>query len=107
MRIKAYVKNPSVIKNGGISVEFVSNYAHYLYEIYTLSAVLSTSPIKLSSSQTKFFWGISPTSAVINGCPVRIYISDGVAVWNKISFPFYPELTLPDSSEGFKLYVDV
>ena len=30
-----------------------------------------------------------------------------MAIWNKISLPYYPELTLPDSTEGFKLITDV
>ena len=35
MRIKAIVKNPSTIMSaGGVNVEFVSNYAYYIYEIY-------------------------------------------------------------------------
>ena len=50
---------------------------------------------------------MSATDAASKGCPVRIFVSDTVAVWNKISFPFYPELTLPDSTAGFKLYVNV
>ena len=38
MRIKATVKNPSIETSaGGLDVEFVSNYAYYLYETFTKS----------------------------------------------------------------------
>ena len=50
-------------KIGGLSVEFVSNYAYYIYEIKTLNSIFKTSAIKLSSSNALYFWGMSPTNA--------------------------------------------
>lgn len=108
MRIKTYVKNPSIVRTDGeISIEFVSNYANYLYEIKNMKNLFATKSIILHSSKAVYFWGMSATYANERGCPVRIFISDGIAVWNKISLPFFPEFTLPDSSEGFKLYANV
>ena len=56
-----------------------------------------------------YFWNLEKDLAANTGCPVRVYFSAHaeVAVWNKISFPFTPALALPDSTEGFKLYVKV
>ena len=59
------------------------------------------------SGAAKYFWNIARKTGTDTGCPVRIFISNGVAVWTKISFPYYPELTLPDSTEGFYLKAEV
>ena len=61
----------------------------------------------MSSNKATYFWGLSQNDATNNGCPVRIFLSDGIAVWNKLSLPYYPELTLPESTAGFKLEVNI
>lgn len=52
---------------------------------------------------TKYFWNLERKTGEFTGCPIRIFISDGVTVWNKISLSYYPELAFPDSTKGFYL----
>ena len=33
MKIKVNVKNPSIVDAGGVTVQLVSNYANYIYEV--------------------------------------------------------------------------
>ena len=39
MRIKVSVKNPSIVKTGGVNVQLVSNYANYIYEVLDKTSV--------------------------------------------------------------------
>ena len=33
MRIRINVKNPSIVTTGGVTVQLVSNFANYIYEV--------------------------------------------------------------------------
>ena len=100
MRIKVNVKNPSIVDAGGVTVQLVSNFANYIYEVLNTTSLFETKTITLGTDNALFLWGLARNLAENKGCPVRIYFTknDRIAVWNKISLPFYPYLTLPDST---------
>ena len=86
------VKNPNYVSStGGMSVSLVSNYANYIYEVKTLTGLFLTKAIELGTNPTLYFWGVPYDTAATKGCPVRVYLSNNYAIWNKITIRFYPK----------------
>ena len=100
MRVKVNVKNPSIVDAGGVTVQLVSSYANFIYEVLNKTSLFYTKVIPLGTENALFLWGLTRDLALNKGCPVRIYFTlhGAIGVWNKISLPFYPYLTLPDST---------
>ncbi len=107
LKLKVKVSTPNYVSSTGtMSVYLVSNYANYIYEYADESGLFMTNPIGITTSATKFLWGVPYASGVDKGCPVRVYLSDNYAIWNKITLSFSPDLSFPES-EGFKMTVNV
>ena len=92
LKFRINVLNPNKIKQGGLDIRIVSNYAKYIYEYKKMSDLFETHIIALYSVPANYLWGLSKGNSP---CPIRSYLSVGTAVWNKISFNFYPNLTFP------------
>ena len=72
----------------------VSNYARYIYEVKNLTDLFETKVMALFSGAATYLWGLAKSTKT--ACPIRTYLSPvDFAVWNKISFNFYPNLTFP------------
>lgn len=120
MKFKVKVKNPNTVVKGGLDIRVVSNYARYIYEYKNLADLFETNVTSIFCGSAKYLWGLSKSTRT--PCPVRTYLSKGIAVWNKITFNFYPNLTFPScfffffifyyysifvATQGFKFDMDV
>ena len=107
LKIKAKVKNPNYVStSGSMTVHLVSNYAKYIYEYKTENSLFSTKVIEMGTNSTLYFWGIPYNAGTNSLCPIRVYLSDNYAIWNKITIRFYAKLSFPDS-DGFEMHMDV
>ncbi len=90
LKLKIKVNTPNYVSTTGtMSVYLVSNYANYIYEYSDESTnFFSTSKIGITTSSTKFLWGVPYDDGLSKGCPIRVYLSDNYAIWNKITLSF-------------------
>ena len=102
LKFKIQLKNPNKAKIGGLEVRLVSNYVRYIYEVKNLTGLFKTNIMTLFSGSATYLWGL--TKSTNTPCPIRTYLSVELAVWNKISFNFFPSLSFPSCIIIYFLY---
>ena len=94
VRFKVYVKNPRypVLTEKGIGVKFMSRQSDLIFEAGEMATGFLVEQLQILVKDIYLFWGLRKYTAINRGCPITIYLTDTILVYNKVFFPPPPPL---------------